>query len=217
MKSENIGLSFIMLVVLYLVGKIVFFDFDGITNHMKLNAKELKIEQKDNKNIKHTNKIDNTKDINNTKSLQSEIITKDKEEKKTKKSKEKRFKKDDNLLIDNETKLMWQDDIASKTITRTIISLENFYNKKYNNTNGNTAQQYCKNLKIDEYDDFRLPTIDELKEILIYGVLNNVSTYNYWSSSLANEKESYYIYTYDLSVGMHFNNYSLYVKCVRDM
>ncbi len=61
-----------------------------------------------------------------------------------------------NLLLDNETHLMWQDDTHHRTAPWTA------------------AQEYCQTLTLGGYVDWRLPTQDELAVILNKLVANNL-------------------------------------------
>ncbi len=86
------------------------------------------------------------------------------------------FTKINQLVTDNVTGLIWQDDIA---VTSSILGI-------------NTSS-YCNNLDIGSYSDWRLPTIEELATIsskgqyspAIFNTFSNVSAEDYWSSTTA--------------------------------
>ena len=79
------------------------------------------------------------------------------------------------VVIDNTTGLMWQDDAEAKTVSK----------------NRQDAKAYCQALTLGGYTDWRLPTIRELKSIVDRGrykpatdlVFQNVENYGYWSST----------------------------------
>jgi len=105
---------------------------------------------------------------------------------------------------------MWQD------TKNTIEKLKNY----------DRAIEYCKELSLEGYDDWRLPAFTELKSIVDYNKYNpaiidgfiNVTSGNYWSSSAA-------AYFSNGAWAVDFNNgsdnasskgYNYLVRCVRD-
>jgi len=56
------------------------------------------------------------------------------------------------VVVDKSTNLMWQDDNDVKSITKTWVE----------------AINYCENLTLGGYTDWRLPNINELKSIVDY-------------------------------------------------
>jgi hypothetical protein len=117
-------------------------------------------------------------------------------------------------VIDNMTNLMWQDDI----------------NKINSFNNANT---YCDGLLLDGYDDWRMPTIYELSNILSYrrlisGWISSNSFKNhkknkYWSSTpttgiLGNTK-AWYVDFDDLNGSVYYTDKMtlIYTRCVRDL
>ena len=123
---------------------------------------------------------------------------------------------------DYDTKLMWQDDIEAKTVQK----------------DWQGAINYCKDLSLAGFDDWRLPKIEELESIVDDTRLNpdsfagesnlaikiefeNVASGWYWSSSnYANNKvNAWYVdFSYPESGNNEKNgDYSdRYVRCVRD-
>ena len=102
------------------------------------------------------------------------------------------------IYIDNELNLMWQDTPNVELISKRWLTLKNYKictesavddiegTKKCYNTSGDTAETYCKNLILNGYEDWRLPTHDQIKfvqsrrhQLLKY---NGSSILNYWSS-----------------------------------
>lgn len=115
-----------------------------------------------------------------------------------------------NIVTDNVTGLMWQDNADAKTITK----------------NWADAQTYCSELVIGVYSDWRLPDVKELLSLPDNGryapALDtnfvNYTIYGYWSSTTDAYSTGYawfvyayignaYNYTYKSSVN--------YVRCVR--
>lgn len=89
------------------------------------------------------------------------------------------------LFIDKRQKLMWQDDEAAATIKRAWVTKTNFDAKNFNDTQGESALAYCKNLRLLGYSNWRLPTKHELKSLYAQkSLLKSFSASWYWSSSL---------------------------------
>jgi ABC-type amino acid transport substrate-binding protein len=114
----------------------------------------------------------------------------------------------DGTVIDNNTMLMWQqeDDDTART--------------------WDEAQNYCDNLSLGGYNDWRLPNPKELQSIVSYGrytptivteVFFNTDSTDYWSSTAHADSTSdaWYLYFYDGYVGSHSKDNSSYVRCVR--
>lgn len=116
-------------------------------------------------------------------------------------------------VIDNITKLQWQDDTEVKSTKR----------------NWNEAKNYCSNLSMNEYKDWRLPTIDELKTLIDYSKYNPALDssfknedsenfgYSYWSST-SYASASSEIWSVDFYQGTirHFpKRGKRYTRCVR--
>ena len=92
----------------------------------------------------------------------------------------KRFVNNENgTITDKRTRLMWQ-------------RITPYFNGK---KNWHDAKKYCENLVLADYTDWRLPTIDELKNLIRYGSepynswlkkqgFENLGSYSYWSSSI---------------------------------
>ena len=118
------------------------------------------------------------------------------------------FTRDDTtkIVTDNETGLQWQD---NKTVYKTWQS----------------AINYCEALTLGDYDDWRLPNINELLSIVddtkinpsMSSVFKSFASSNYWSSTT----NAYYSSNAWL-VGFYYGyqdynnkNNSIYVRCVR--
>ncbi len=122
-----------------------------------------------------------------------------------------RFKRINGVVKDNYTKLMWQtsDDGIKK----------NWYE----------AKKYCEELKLKGYNDWRLPTIDELMSIIDknkYAPAINTKVFKcrnayYWSSTETNNKKEKRVDARGISFKNGFNityfkDYKDYVRCVRN-
>jgi len=122
------------------------------------------------------------------------------------------YNRTSSIVRDSNKSLMWQDDSEAKS--------------RYSNWNGATA--YCTELILDEYINWRLPTIEELKSIVdtnnspaIHSIFQNIYSGRYWSSTL-NETNANNIWYVNFSTGNSFdigdktNSYDTkYVRCVR--
>ena len=124
------------------------------------------------------------------------------------------YTRDDNksVVIDNITKLMWQDDNEVKTVIKTWED----------------AKIYCNNLSLSGFTDWYLPTIEEFMSISdksrntpsINEIFINVSNYSsYWSSTtniVNNARAWYFTYSLDNSnTDDKQSNY--YIRCVREI
>lgn len=141
------------------------------------------------------------------------------------------------VVTDNLTGLMWQDDEASKLSTKPWLTSTN-YNTCSNDTSssacydtsGDTATTYCSNLTLGGYTDWRLPTVSELDRIVNYGKDNlfidttyfNVSSDGYyWSSTIfkGDKKYAWYVNffnsTLQPSVDYQTKDINFHVRCVR--
>jgi len=110
---------------------------------------------------------------------------------------------------DSSTGLMWQDNSDAKTIK---LAWQD-------------AVEYCQDLTIEGYSDWRLPSIKELQTLvdiskynpaIISGLDNTASSY-YWSSSV-NVSDSSYAWRVSFDNGStSYNNKTnkYYVRCVR--
>ncbi len=114
------------------------------------------------------------------------------------------------IVIDNTTKLQWQDNSDAKTVRKTWSE----------------AKEYCENLTLGGYDDWRLPSASELLTLLDYGrydpaidpTFQNVVSDYYWSStsSVSDSAYAWNIYFYRGSASSeNSKNDSYYVRCVR--
>ena len=115
------------------------------------------------------------------------------------------------IFSDNKTGLMWQDNSAAK------------YVKK----DWEGAMSFCKQLQLGGYDDWRLPNIKELIQILSLkprdGGMKKGFNYlgasgYYWSSSVDDANEEF-AWMMNFKRGYEYINYKTYerhIRCVRE-
>jgi len=116
-----------------------------------------------------------------------------------------------NVVIDFNTKLMWQDD----------SECSNF------RTNWESAIDYCEKSSFENYTDWRLPTKEELLSIVdlkqekvkIHRSFKYAQPYAYWS---ADKKISYEALAWRVNMDegkAHWGakRFDFFVRCVRDM
>jgi len=116
------------------------------------------------------------------------------------------------IVTDTTTNLQWQDNIDAKTVTKTWKE----------------AIEYCKALKLGDYTNWRLPSINELKSIINRKYINptisksfkntNITDF-YWSSTTLTSSKYYartvgFNYGYIKGFGKRIKQY---IRCVRDV
>ena len=117
-----------------------------------------------------------------------------------------------NTVLNTQTLQMWQDDTNTTSITKDWIN----------------AIDFCENLTLASFSDWRLPNINELSTLIdieefnpVYNELfTNTSSTNYWSSTsyvkTGFENQAPYINFRDGSINYSSKVNSYYVRCVRD-
>ena len=116
------------------------------------------------------------------------------------------------IVSDSETGLMWQDDSAAKYIKKDWTG----------------AVAFCKNLRLAQHDDWRLPIIKELIQIVstnprdggIKKGFKNVGASGYYWSSTAHESSDAFAWIMNFKRAYEYSNYKTYerhVRCVRDV
>ena len=113
------------------------------------------------------------------------------------------------IVTDNVTGLMWQDDTEAETVNRDWAG----------------ADAYCTALSLGTYDDWRVPTIDELMYIAdrsraypaIDFIFRNAVSHCYWSSTtVVGHSGNAWIVAFGDSLNYWpEKNYCGYVRCVR--
>jgi len=129
------------------------------------------------------------------------------------------------IVSDNTTGLMWQDDYNAASVMKPWLTLANFFAGNASDTSGDTAATYCENLMLGSYTDWRLPTQEELLSITDLGhdnpaigpVFQNVVSDNYWSSTSVefNPGSAWSVYFDNGGDYWAGKDYSYYVRCVR--
>jgi len=122
------------------------------------------------------------------------------------------------IYKDTKQNLMWQDDTYSKTIQKQWITNKNYSLKDYTNTTGDTAFSYCTTLNFAGFNDWRLPSKDELKKLYSdQHSLENIKSNWYWSNT-PNDKipdRAWAIYPNNGDGFSDHKNTKNFVRCVR--
>ena len=146
------------------------------------------------------------------------------------------YSRDDgnNTVTDHIIGLMWADDSDASSVRKQWLTTDNYNTCKADNndsacfdTDGDTAVEYCKGLNLGEFDDWRLPTIEELMYIVdrakiepsMNNIFENVASNDYWSFSTFVDHKQYGWYTnFSHGIDGWDNKSSKYhVRCVRDV
>jgi hypothetical protein len=125
------------------------------------------------------------------------------------------FTKSGNIVTDNSTKLQWQDTADNNTTQK----------------EWREAINYCENLTLDGYNDWRLPNINELNTLVninktkpaidsTFEYVGGTIFYPYWSSTTSartgNEDEALFVaFNYGLVGADEKIDTEKYVRCVR--
>ncbi|MFA6396438.1 MAG: DUF1566 domain-containing protein, partial [Sulfurimonas sp.] len=108
---------------------------------------------------------------------------------------------DKEVVLDTDTKLIWQDNSDAKTVKRSW----------------NGAMDYCKNLSFGGYNNWKLPNIETLKTLYLKKqYLRNTEDEGYWSSNDVDYNSGWYVYFYDGYDSTNTKDSNYYVRCVRD-
>ena len=118
-----------------------------------------------------------------------------------------KYSRDGDIVTDAITGLIWQDDKGVGVF------------KSWNN-----AKSYCLSLSLEGYSDWRMPTIEELETIILYGTQNSAldrifnQTYSvYWSSTLnpISSSEAWTLNFYNREDGWSSVKVENATRCVR--
>lgn len=158
------------------------------------------------------------------KKIEEEKLRKEKlrkEELRKEKLRKKKIEKErkEKLYIDKKQNLIWQDDNMVLKNIKPWLTKENYNNKKYSDTKGDTAATYCKELILGDFKDWRMPTKDELKNLSLQKeYLKNVGSNWYWSDTTnsMNSELAWSIFFDNGDGYADFKNVSNYVRCVRN-
>ena len=123
------------------------------------------------------------------------------------------FYRTENHVVDTQNNTMWQD------------TQENIKVLKHQDT----AIEYCENLELDGYSDWRLPTVEEFKKIIdkkrkpsepkINKVFQYATPDHYWLKDRTWRNFYQWGYYAHLKSGTFYyenRTYPKYVKCIRD-
>lgn len=149
------------------------------------------------------------------------------------KGKISRYSRVTDIVTDEITGLMWQDDVVVVTLTKPWLTPV-IYNSCASDTtssicvdtSGDTATTYCKDLVLGSYTDWRLPTITELDGIVDYSnytpaidsiYVNMNNSYNYWSSTVySNPNDSTWMVDFRTgNIRADSKDRSRSIRCVR--
>ncbi|MEA3352916.1 MAG: DUF1566 domain-containing protein [Campylobacterota bacterium] len=119
------------------------------------------------------------------------------------------FTKSENVVIDLTRNIMWQDNIE-------VIEYKSSWS---------LAKEYCNELTLNGYTDWKLPSIKELLRIVnikranpaIFKEFKYVEPTSYWSNSqdMSNKNYAWYIGFKTGAVFKDSKDYDCYVRCVR--
>ena len=147
---------------------------------------------------------------------------------------EKAYTRASEIVRDDLSALMWQDDIEVATILKSNLSDANFAlcdaNKSSiscTDTSGDTATTYCSTLALGGYTDWRLPSVYELSTIVnitkspsIDEIFFNSTTDQYTSNNFyiseINHNLVWGVNFYNGTTSDYANNHKIRVRCVRD-
>ena len=168
--------------------------------------------------MKEEKKLQETKTLENNTTKKAEIVQV---------VPPKRYQRDADTKIvrDSDTGYFWQDDTS---VHKQWVTDENFKLAKYDDSSGDTAHTYCQTLALGGFDDWRLPTVEELRSLkhtgdanlskaLQEGEFENLKPKSYWSSTPypGFQKAAWYVnYLNGYEFG-YAKNINLLVKCVR--
>ena len=115
------------------------------------------------------------------------------------------------VVVDNKTGLMWQDNSAAKHIKK----------------DWQGAVGFCEDLQLAGHNDWRLPTVKELQSVItpldrynpaIKNNFKNVGDSGYYWSSTEDESDEAFAWIMNFKRGYEYINYKTYkryVRCVR--
>ena len=154
------------------------------------------------------------------------VLKKNKERKRTRDEKDGRWRNEHNILIDNKLKVMWQDEQYTKKENEAYYDNVNYVKVGF----WKYAREYCTELSLNNYKDWYLPSIEQLKSLYEYSdKLVNLSEASYISTTPdikdANKRmringdksHNIGIDTVSITDEDTFSWAPSYIRCVRDM
>ena len=120
------------------------------------------------------------------------------------------YEKSTNIVIDSQNNLMWQDNIEVKEYLETAI----------------TAKVYCENIVLNGYIDWRVPTINEIINIIDLNEKNAINKKfkfvnpNLYSTSSTFIEDTESLWAIDFKSGAIITDKKRnenYIRCIRDM
>ena len=131
-----------------------------------------------------------------------------------------------NIVLDNITGLMWQDNIEANTTQKQLITTANYTAGNYLDTSGDTASTYCSSLTLGGYTDWRIPLALELLKIIDYtksspsmdtSYFKYTASNRYWSSTPYNgtTRASFYLDISDGGLSVYNKKTAYNIRCVR--
>lgn len=120
------------------------------------------------------------------------------------------YDKSSNIVIDKENKLMWQDNVEVTEYLETAI----------------TAKVYCENIILNGYIDWRVPTINEIINIIDLNEKNAINKNfkfvkpNLYGTNSSFMEDEELLWAVDFKSGVITTDEKIdenYIRCVRDI
>ncbi len=113
---------------------------------------------------------------------------------------EHKYSRSGNIVLDSTTGLEWQDDVDP--VEKFWLTIDNYNNHDYYNTDGDTAATYCQNLQVPgdpfPHPGWRLPTIGQLLTLVDLSQAYPASTHIFSHDPGVSWYWSYDTYAYDI-------------------